>query len=116
MLPVIALPASKDTICRKVNASSPHLIMQSLLMLVVASGTGIIKSAFNALVDGFSMKEKIVLLPQIFASLLTLLLELALPALKDMTSSRGFANSVHQTMPALLISDVELGTGKIRFA
>ena len=105
--------ALRDMISKTESALALTLIMPSPLILGAEPGTGINKSARNALATGSSMRTRSACLFLINARAV-LRMEPVIAATLDMTSSKENAFSVVSTMLFLLAQVAEPGTGQTK--
>jgi len=102
--------AIKDMTSKKDSASSLTLTTPDPLILDAVFGTGTIKCASPAQVDGSPMLMEPVC-PYLTNAKLTPKMETVLNATKDMTSPKDNASSLPSTTPSPLTPDVDSGIG-----
>ena len=95
--------------------SSLTLTTPNPLIQDVPLGIGIIKSVLLALTNGCSMMM-VSVFPFQTNALLMLKMEIVLHALKDMTLRKENVSSLTSTTPSLMMQDVPLGIGIIKYA
>ncbi len=111
----IVLLATTDTTLKKESASFLTQTMPNHLTLVVANGTGTIRSAYSAQTDGSSTLTRCV--PQFLTNAkLMLKMETAHLATTDTILKKENVSFLSPTTLSLPIWAVELGTGTIKSA